>query len=98
MKPTCESCKYCVKGVNQHWTCHRYPPHWETVYANDWCGEFRSNKIELSEEIMQEITNNAGKIAEISITEKANQPEEKPTSDKVKEFLKSFLPDGKKDK
>lgn len=43
---TCESCVYCDKITNVHnWTCHRYPPQWPTVYANNWCGEFKPDEM-----------------------------------------------------
>lgn len=44
---TCESCVYCDKITNVHsWTCHRYPPQWPTVFANNWCGEWDEIKQE----------------------------------------------------
>ena len=42
---TCETCVYCDKITNVHnWTCHRYPSPWQTVFANNWCGEFKAEE------------------------------------------------------
>lgn len=106
-----DCCVDCIYYKRETGRCLRYPPslngedkNGEPYYGSplvrpqDWCGEFKRDETEVSKATKQEVTSNAEQIAEIPITKKANHPEEKSALDKGKEFLKSFLPDGKKDK